>query len=90
MKKNYLMLAVAGLFLFSACSNDEDITKGIDTDNSVQELVLKVASSGDGLVTRAGRPLYSSAAAQNIDKVTLIIYDKADPKAIKKVSSIDT
>lgn len=90
MKKNYLMLAAAGLFLFSACSNDEDITKGIETDNSVQELVLKVASSGDGLVTRAGRPLYSSAAAQKIDKVTLIIYDKTDPKEIKKVSSIDT
>lgn len=90
MKKNYLMLAAAGLFLFSACSNDEDITKGIETDNSVQELVLKVASSGDGLVTRAGRPLYSSAAAQNIEKVTLIIYDKTDLNAIKKVTSINT
>lgn len=90
MKKNYLMLAVAGLTMFSACSNDEDITKGIEADNSVQELVLKVASSGDGLVTRAGRPLYSSAAAQNIEKVTLIIYDKTNPNAIKKVTSIDT
>lgn len=89
MKKNYLMLAAAGLFLFTACSNDEDITKGIESDNSVQELVLKVASSGDGLVTRAGRPLYSSAAAQEIDKVTLIIYDKTT-KEIKKVSPIDT
>ena len=89
MKKNYLMLAAVGLFLFTACSNDEDI-KGIESDNSAQELVLKVASSGDGLVTRAGRPLYSSEAAQNIDKVTLIIYDQADPKTIKKVSSIDT
>lgn len=91
MKKNYLMLAAAGLFLFSACSNDEDITKGIDeVDNSVQELVLQVASSGDGLVTRAARPLYSSEANQSIDKVTLIIYDKEDPKAIRKVMSVDT
>lgn len=89
MKKNYLMLAAAGLFLFTACSNDEDITKEIESDNSAQELVLKVASSGDGLVTRAGRPLYSSAAAQEIDKVTLIIYDKT-AKTIKKVSPIDT
>lgn len=38
-----------------------------------QEVVLKVASAGDGLVSRAGRPLYSSEAAQKIDKVKIVI-----------------
>lgn len=43
-----------------------------------QEVVLKVASAGDGLVSRAGRPLYSSEAAQKIDKVKIVIV-KCDP-----------
>lgn len=48
-----------------------------------QEVVLKVASAGDGLVSRAGRPLYSSEAAQKIDKVKIVIVkcapDNPDP-----------
>lgn len=43
-----------------------------------QEVVLKVASAGDGLVSRAGRPLYSSEAAQKIDKVKIVIV-KCEP-----------
>lgn len=45
-----------------------------------QEVVLKVASAGDGLVSRAGRPLYSSEAAQKIDKVKIVIV-KCTPDA---------
>lgn len=67
------MLA-AGVMAFAACSNNEDVAKGIE-ENGVQNFVLQVASSGDGLTTRGGRPLYSAEAAQDIDNVKLVVYD---------------
>lgn len=76
--KKYLCMAAAGMFLFSACSNDDDAINGGNGNSSAdftgQELVMKVANGGDGLTTRAGRPLYSSEAAQAIDKVKLAIF----------------
>lgn len=73
MKKNYLLAAMAsGVMLFSACSNDEAIMNGSD-NNAEQTLVLQVASTGDNLTTRAGRPLLSSEAKQTIDNVKVII-----------------
>lgn len=69
----YLAMGVA--VGFTSCSNDDvinEVTPGIEqgTDDT-QVLTLKIASSGDGLTTRAGRPLLSSAAAQNIQQVAL-------------------
>lgn len=83
--KKYLSMAAAGLFLFSACSNDEDITNGngSEADLTGQELVLKVANTGDGLTTRASRPLYSSEAAQAIDKVKVVIFKLGNNDAIE-------
>lgn len=52
-------------------------------NEAVQQIVLQVASSGDGLTTRAGRPLYSSEALQTIQNVRVLIYN-ADTKAIVK------
>lgn len=78
--KKFLSMAAAGVFLFSACSNDEDITNGngSEADLTGQELVLKVANTGDGLTTRASRPLYSSEAAQDIDHLKLVIFKLND------------
>lgn len=44
---------------------------------------MQVASSGDGLSTRAGRPLYSSEALQTIQHVRVLIYDTATKKIVK-------
>ena len=84
MGKNYLMLAATSVLLFAACNNDDDVIKNVEADNSAQEIVLKVANSGDGLVTRAARPLYSSAAAQNIDNVKVIIRDASNQVVYQK------
>lgn len=85
--KKYLCMAAAGMFLFSACSNDDDAINGgngnASTDFTGQELVMKVANGGDGLTTKAGRPLYSSEAAQAIDKVKLAIFKLNDQKKIE-------
>ena len=56
MKKSYLMVAVtASMLAFTACSNDEEATK-MNEDSTTQTLIVQVASAGDGLTTRAGRP----------------------------------
>ena len=71
-KRNLFYALTAGIALFSACNNNSDEFTPTD-DNTAQQLVLQVASSGDGLTTRAGRPLYSSEAKQTIEKVKVII-----------------
>ena len=64
---------MAGMAVFTACSNDDEMMMpaGVgEADGDVQEIVLQVAN--DGLVAkRGGRPLYSSEAAQDVDKVVL-------------------
>ncbi len=67
-----LTVAVA----ISSCSNDDAID---NVDNIVgeskQTISLAVANTGDNfLSTRAGRPLYSSEAKQDINKVKVVIY----------------
>lgn len=59
--------------MFTSCSNDDDIMNGgIEQGvEDAQVLTLQIASSGDGLSTRAGRPLLSSAADQQIRQVAL-------------------
>ena len=63
-----------------SCSKDEvvvDNTPGVETPvaEGEQEIILQVANTGDGLTTRAGRPLFSSEAKQTIDKVKVVIVD---------------
>ena len=78
MKKSMILALVAGTFLFSACGSDDALDGGVAQNDAAQQIVLQIASSGDGLQTRAGRPLYSSAALQSIDNVRVLIYkDKA-------------
>lgn len=78
MKKSMILALAAGTFLFSACGSDDALDGGVAQNDAAQQIVLQIASSGDGLQTRAGRPLYSSAALQSIDNVRVLIYkDKA-------------
>jgi hypothetical protein len=75
--KTYLCLITAAvMLLLSACSDDNIINRGNDTSTDLegQELIIRVVSSGDGLTTRAGRPLYSSEADQTIDKVRVATF----------------
>lgn len=82
MKKSLFMALAAGTFLFSACSSDDALNNDVAQDSSAQQIVLQVASSGDGLQTRAGRPLYSSAALQAVQNVRVLIYNPSDGNKI--------
>lgn len=88
-KRNLFFALAAGMVMFSACSNDDDVINGGNNglNEEVQQLVLQVASSGDGLQTRAGRPLLSSEAKQTIENVKVIICDGSG--AIKYVTNIE-
>lgn len=80
MKKSYLFSAfAAGMVMLSACSSDGDLTGGNESNDAVQQIVLQVANAGDGLQTRAGRPLYSSEALQTIENVRVLVYKDDDP-----------
>lgn len=86
MKKSMFLALAASSLLFSACSSDDAVVSTEGQNEAVQQIVLQVASSGDGLTTRAGRPLYSSQALQTIQNVCVVIYtDDATKTIVKKV-----
>lgn len=73
MRKHFMSVAaLAGVMSLAACSSDDITTPA---DNNVQTIKIAVASTGDR-ATRS-RDLFSEEPAQNIDKVTVVISDKA-------------
>lgn len=89
MKKGMFFALAASSLLFSACSSDDAVVSTEGQNEAVQQIVLQVASSGDGLSTRAGRPLYSSEALQTIQHVRVIIYKDDATKTIVKDEQLD-
>lgn len=88
MKKGMFFALAASSLLFSACSSDDAVVSTEGQNEAVQQIVLQVASSGDGLTTRAGRPLYSSEALQTIQHVRVLIYNTVS-KTIVKDAELD-
>lgn len=88
MKKGMFFALAASSLLFSACSSDDAVVSTEGQNEAVQQIVLQVASSGDGLTTRAGRPLYSSEALQTIQNVRVLIYN-TESKTIVKDAKLD-
>lgn len=83
MKKGMFFALAASSLLFSACSSDDAVVSTEGQNEAVQQIVLQVASSGDGLTTRAGRPLYSSQALQTIQHVRVLIYNTKTSAIVK-------
>lgn len=77
MKKNYLLLAgFASMMAFTACNNDNDPIAGLDADKIGEAAMFEIAISNEGeATTRATRPMGSSAADNNVDKIQLVIYE---------------
>lgn len=73
MKKNYLFgMALMASLAFFSCTNEVIYVHDGESSEQVSDeqiITLQVSNGGDGLTTRAGRPLYSSEAKQEIDKV---------------------
>lgn len=89
MKKGMFFALAASSLLLGACSSDDAVVSTAGQNEAVQQIVLQVASSGDGLSTRAGRPLYSSQALQTIQNVCVVIYKDDATKAIVKKTKLN-
>ena len=78
MKKNYLLgMALMASLSFYSCDKEVVYVQdgnGVESvADGAQIITLQVENGGDGLATRAGRPLYSAEAKQTIENVKLWI-----------------
>lgn len=84
MKKGYFMMAAfATMLAFTACSNNDDLSAVTGNNGSealgVGEDIIEISISNTGVGTsRATRPVGSSAAANNVNKVELKFYSSTD------------
>lgn len=80
---------------FNSCDKEvvyvQDGTGVESVADGAQIITLQVENGGDGLATRAGRPLYSAEAKQTIENVKLWICDGAgNVKYVKEISDWNT
>lgn len=78
MRKNYLLgMALIASLSFYSCDKEVIYVQdgnGVESvTDGAQIITLQVENGGDGLATRAGRPLYSAEAKQDIQNVKLWI-----------------
>ena len=90
MKKIYLLSAMAaGLLAFASCSNDDIAATTGNGNNELgfgeSELTIGITNTA----TRAARPIGSSAAANNVNKVTLKLFKTTDYSEATGVSIKD-
>lgn len=95
MKKNYLLgMALMASLSFYSCDKEVVYVQdgnGVESvADGAQIITLQVENGGDGLATRAGRPLFSAEAKQTIENVKLWICDGAgNVKYVTTISNWD-
>lgn len=84
-------LLAMGAATFTSCNNDDALNGGIENpaESDAQQIVLQVSNSGDGMTTRGGRPLESSAPGQDLDEVKLIICNNKKQSNVVYATVID-
>lgn len=82
-KQVWFSALAAGVLLFSACKSEDIPAQGGNESANDQKLVLNLVTGGNQ-ASRAGRPLLSSAAGQDIDKLTLFFIKEDGNIALKK------
>lgn len=77
MKKRVLYsTAVLATLAMASCSKDDATNVAMSGTNGANQVIeIAVENAGDGLSSRAGRPLYSSEAKQSIENVKIIVCD---------------
>lgn len=74
--KKFLLMAAVGTMMFSACSNDDNLSE-IASNGEARPVELSMDFTvSSGAETRAGRPLYSSEALQRVNNLQLYIFKK--------------
>lgn len=95
-KRVLLGMTLMASLAFYSCTKEVVIVQeggegGIEspTAQDGQVLTLQVANTGDGLTTRAGRPLLSSQAKQDINTIVLYVVDGSNKVVLKKTIGPD-
>lgn len=95
-KRVLLGMTLMASLAFYSCTKEIVIVQeggegGIETPTAQdgQVLTLQVANTGDGLTTRAGRPLLSSQAKQDINTIVLYVVDGSNKVVLKKTIGPD-
>lgn len=90
-KRVLLGMTLMASLAFYSCTKEVVIVQeggegGIEspTAQDGQVLTLQVANTGDGLTTRAGRPLLSSQAKQDINHIDLFVVNGENKVVLKK------
>ena len=89
-------MALMASLSFNSCDKEvvyvQDGTGVESVADGAQIITLQVENGGDGLATRAGRPLYSAEAKQDIQNVKLWICDNTGKKVVyvKEISNWNT
>jgi len=80
MKKNILFLGLAAMSLFTvaSCSSDDDLQAGMSIGAGDNVVTLALNPGGSGMAVRGARPVTSSEAANNVDKVEVKLYRLVD------------
>lgn len=94
MRKKYLLgMTLMASLAFSSCTKEVFVVQDGEGVEEIQEdgqvLTLQVSNSGDGLTTRAGRPLLSSQAKQDINTIVLYVVDGSNKVVLKKTIGPD-
>lgn len=91
MKKGlFYSTAVLSALAMASCSKD-NVTNVTPSENNGASQVIEIAvdNGGDGLTTRAGRPLFSSEAKQTIQNVTVVVCNASDNTVVAKFDEDD-
>lgn len=95
-KRVLLGMTLMASLAFYSCTKEIVIVQeggegGIETPTAQdgQVLTLQVANSGDGLTSRAGRPLLSSQAKQDINTIVLYVVNESGNVVLKKTIGPD-
>lgn len=87
--KSFLLMAAVGTMMFSACSNDDNLS-GIASDGEARPVELSMNFTvSSGAETRAGRPLYSSEALQRVNNLQLYIFKDGKFEKSEKIAAFN-
>lgn len=86
MKKIYFFAALAATLAMAGCSNEEFATTTDPTNPTLGEGIVTIGLTNT--TTRAARPLGSSAAANNVNSVKLVVLEKGDGNTYSVASGV--
>lgn len=91
MKKSILFIALAAGMLAASCTKTVvTVVRPADDSPVEQKLIIGVSSGKDALTTKAGRPLLSQAAGQDIDEIKLYFVNNSNTvEVVKTVGALE-